>query len=52
MIRCRCGAWTNFGMTCSKCAADIWDTAPPPPTEEAEEEATSTDELEETTDDD
>ena len=22
MIRCRCGVWTDYGLTCSRCRAD------------------------------
>ena len=22
MIRCRCGRWTNYGLTCSNCRQD------------------------------
>ena len=24
MIRCKCGVYTNFGITCSKCALEDW----------------------------
>jgi hypothetical protein len=24
MIRCRCGVFTNYGLTCSKCALEDW----------------------------
>lgn len=56
MIRCRCGTYTNFGLTCSKCAAEIWNGTPPPPEEskdeEEEVELVSLDELEEENDED
>lgn len=23
--KCRCGTWTNFGLTCSRCQAEMLD---------------------------
>lgn len=51
MIRCRCGTWTNYGMTCSRCAPEAWhksDTEPEEVVEieeETEEEDDDDDEL-------
>ncbi len=51
MIRCRCGTWTDYGMTCSRCA-DAWNKVVLPPKnddeeeEEVEEELISLEELE------
>lgn len=56
MIRCRCGIVTNFGLTCSRCASNNWDSSYSSgdyveeeyeePYEEYEIETTSLDELE------
>ena len=26
MIRCRCGRWTNYGLTCSQCRTHTFNT--------------------------
>jgi len=38
MIRCRCGTWTNHGLTCAKYSADAWNTFARPPVDKEEEE--------------
>ena len=49
MIKCRCGRWTNFGLTCAQCAAEAWIKDIPTPDEDDDEENVeplSLDELE------
>jgi hypothetical protein len=53
MIRCRCGRWTNYGLTCSQCRTHTFNTgegknnSEGEETEEVEEEETEELDLEE-----
>lgn len=33
MVRCKCGVWTDYGLTCTKCRADTPASSDPPPSE-------------------
>lgn len=37
MIRCRCGTWTEYGITCVKCRQDVYKTLVPAPVREVSE---------------
>jgi hypothetical protein len=38
VIRCRCGRWTNFGLTCSRCRTHTLNYGDEDPIEEAPDE--------------
>lgn len=38
MIRCKCGVWTSYGLTCVNCRTDSYRNMTKPPVEETDEE--------------
>ena len=50
MVRCRCGAWTNFGLTCTKCRLDSFTSSGTD--KESETDDVSLEELEEVEEED
>ena len=36
MIRCKCGTWTDFGMTCVACRSETYRNMRPPTSKDVE----------------
>lgn len=36
MLRCRCGVWTEFGLTCVNCRKDAYRNLNKPPVDDLE----------------
>lgn len=37
MIRCKCGTWTEFGLTCVNCRQDAYRNLTKPPVDDLED---------------
>ena len=48
MIRCKCGIWTQYGITCVACRSEVYrNVRPPEPKGEEGEEVVETEDLDE-----
>lgn len=37
MLRCRCGTWTEYGLTCVNCRQDAYRKVAPPSSDDLDE---------------
>lgn len=51
MIRCKCGTWTEFGLTCVNCRQDAYRNLTKPPVDDLEDLPPSVEDDDEILDD-